>query len=146
MVLSHCDEPTIISTERLERLANTLIGTPFVWRGRTRSGLDCFGIVWWIFRSLGIHILDPVYPCCADGITTRVDRDIGFSMIDTPEPGAVLGLMLNGSSVENHVCMVISPEYVLNTNEKIGAHRLRLRSLPRNTWGGVYVHQRLIVR
>jgi cell wall-associated NlpC family hydrolase len=40
--------------KRLEQLAGRLVGVPYEHNGRTIKGLDCLGLVWYVYTQLGI--------------------------------------------------------------------------------------------
>lgn len=39
---------------KLEQLASELIGIPYRHNGRDRGGLDCLGLVWYVYTQMGI--------------------------------------------------------------------------------------------
>jgi cell wall-associated NlpC family hydrolase len=42
--------------ERAVRLALKELGTPYVWGGASPSGLDCSGLVMWVYGRLGLDL------------------------------------------------------------------------------------------
>lgn len=81
--------------------AMSLIGTPYVWGGTTRSGFDCSGFTQYVYSGSGISIPRTSYSQFASG--TSVSRnnlspgDLVF--FDTDGPGAShVGIYIGGGS------------------------------------------------
>lgn len=103
---------------------NPYIGIPFEAKGRTRAGLDCWGLVWLVHGDHGIGI-----PSYADLYNVPLDkRQIaalvaleceGWAQVETPRPLDVITLRVMGQPW--HVGVVVRPGVMLHILEGIDA-------------------------
>jgi cell wall-associated NlpC family hydrolase len=92
-----------------------LVGIPFVHGGRTRQGLDCWGLVMEAYRMLGIALPDPflaVAPTWSqDAPAEEWQAFVGRILIDwrktpAPVPGGV-GVFSRYLRVPDHIGIVL---------------------------------------
>jgi cell wall-associated NlpC family hydrolase len=46
----------VFDADQLLKNAYAFVGTPYLWGGRTRFGIDCSGFVQLLFKEMGIHL------------------------------------------------------------------------------------------
>jgi cell wall-associated NlpC family hydrolase len=51
---------------RIVRIARSFIGTPYVWAGASRGGVDCSGLVYAVFRRMHVRLEHSSYALWAD--------------------------------------------------------------------------------
>lgn len=108
------------------------IGIPYVDKGRTFKGCDCFGLVKLFYRNeLNIDVPDVA-------ITADKPRRIfanflneiskNWVEIDKPEKGCVIAMTANEQhpNLVTHFALVIDDKQVIHTLNKIGSHLVRL--------------------
>lgn len=119
-----------IHANYLDEVAATFIGVKYTHYGRASStGLDCYGLVIEYFKRLGF----PIDKCDVtyekewwknnDFIATN---DEVFDKVDKFFPGGVISLKTGNSKVPNHLVVALNDGRVLNTDEYLGAHVLRI--------------------
>lgn len=117
---------------------NEYIGLPWLWRGRDRSGVDCWGLCALIFRErLGIEL-----PSFRDDYQTEADADALAGLIDgnkgpwrellpcEERSGDALLMSIGGRP--HHIGVISVPGLVLHIERGTGSlienyHSLRLR-------------------
>jgi cell wall-associated NlpC family hydrolase len=52
--------------DRIVQLARSFLGTPYVWAGAGRGGVDCSGLVYAVFRRMHIRLDHSSYALWAD--------------------------------------------------------------------------------
>lgn len=125
MVVSHMKTPQITEPSpdspsslriKIEKSADSLLGTPFVVFGRDRKGIDCLGVVIYIYREcLGIKI--------PDFLTEKPEEVMDhplmklFRKAEIPEDGDVVEF-LNGSGA-SHVG-IFCDRKIIHAAEKTG--------------------------
>lgn len=124
----------------LEAWAKAMVGTPFRWRGRDRTGLDCYGLVRLAYREvLGIALPDyPYEPADVDAIAAlirsqepdwlcvaaQVGSEIRFG---AERAGDILEFRVEGSPI--HLGLVLAPGRALHASVELGVVRDRYRSV-----------------
>lgn len=83
--------------ERLKREAESWLGTPFMHQGRGRRGIDCLGLVSFIFKELGFPVPDK------DGSGRKYRSD--WYKHESTEP-YLKGLLSYGKEVKLHELQV----------------------------------------
>ena len=128
------ESSTTLSGCNLEGIANSLIGIPYTRLGRDPDiGLDCWGLVIEFYRRMGVQLEDPVSSYTEDWwkqkdyVSAYADRE--FDKIDNPEAGAVMTMKVKGSDVHNHMAVLLSDSEVINSQEIIGVHRIKLYAI-----------------
>jgi len=87
-----------VSRRDLISIANDIVGVPFKLDGRDLAGMDCWGVVLWVYERLGVALPDP---CSTDRITCEASpvfhsfRSIPFAEI---APRDVLRFDASGSA------------------------------------------------
>lgn len=46
----------VVSPDQIIRLAQSMIGTPYVWGGSDQTGVDCSGFIYYVFNQAGMKI------------------------------------------------------------------------------------------
>lgn len=100
-----------------------LIGIPFVNHGRSRDGLDCYGLVKEVYKKVGID-LPEYYISCHDrnAICSKVTEETqGFpwQKINEPVVPCLIAIRFN-SPVVNHTAVYIGGGKFIHTREKVG--------------------------
>lgn len=105
---------------------NDFLGIPFVYGGRNKTGMDCFGVVVEYFkRRHGIDIDDP---CIYDKKFATKDYDAfekhkgkdWLSVVGGFQEGDVLLFHDNKCGVGTHCAVYLSGDRLLHATEKIG--------------------------
>ena len=125
---------TTLSAYNLTLIADALLGIPYVRLGRNpQVGLDCWGLVIEFYKRMGVKLEDPVSGYTKDWwkeqdfVSAYANRQ--FEKIDEPETAAMLTLKTSGSKVDNHMAVMLSETEVLNSQEHVGIHRIKLYAL-----------------
>lgn len=120
-----------------------LIGIPFKWGGRDRSGYDCYGLVMELFRRSGVSLAD--YPSSTDersNIETVIDAlQKGWS--ETPKPkGGGIALFRNAHREATHVAFLLDKDRFIHVME---GHKVAIERLSNPVWDrrvvGFYVRE-----
>ena len=115
---------------QLREIADSMIGIPYVHLGRDpKVGLDCYGAVLEFYRRLGSPLSEVFFSYELDWWRTKnyvLEHDQDFFRVPIPVPGGVVALHTPDSTVPNHLVVVLDSQFVMNTSERIGVHRLRL--------------------
>ena len=98
------------------------IGIPWSDRGRTRAGVDCYGLLWLVLsEQFGVSV-----PSYAENYATAIDKEeVGalmrgelltprWSKVADAEARAGDGIMISLSGLPYHVGVVVDPPYFLN--------------------------------
>ena len=99
---------------------NNYVGIPFLERGRTREGVDCWGLVWLVMRdefAIDAPSYDDKYFSTLDGVTIQglMEREaVSWLKVDpgTEEPGDVISFAISGKY--RHVGLVVRPGLMLH--------------------------------
>lgn len=86
-----------VSPTQVIAAARGYLGAPFAHRGRTRSGVDCAGLIIAVARDLGLQHPGKLYysPLPACGLITQMLAEYAVSISD-PEPGCIVHLNVAG--------------------------------------------------
>lgn len=127
------------------------VGLPFLERGRTPEGYDCWGLC----RAVLAAQFDIALPSYAEGYESVADHERLTGLIEAgreqdwseiaagqEQPGDVLLLRMSGLPI--HVGVLVSPGWMLHTRAATGAVLERFDGL---AWGqrvlGIYRHATL---
>lgn len=108
-----------------------LIGIPFVDGGRTKDGLDCWGLAMILLRRQGYLVED--YPIGATDVekiaaALKDESKRGeYRKLDGPEPGCIVLLRLSMDVWANHVGIYLGGEKFIHAYVKTGVVIDRLR-------------------
>jgi len=76
------------------------VGIPYKPRGRTKEGLDCYGLAICLFKERGIELPDPFYPDTETSTNKKVmeslESTIPNTKIDKPEPWCIIEFLIKG--------------------------------------------------
>lgn len=101
-----------------------LIGVPFVDGGRTKDGLDCWGMAMILLGRQGYRV--PDYPIQATAVQEIADvlKDGsecgGYERLNTPECGCIVLLRLSMDVWANHVGICIGQGRFIHAYSKTG--------------------------
>lgn len=120
-----------------------IIGAPFVWNGRDpEKGLDCYGVVLWIYAQKGIFLDDPVgeYSC---GFAARQEPQIRSRFTgcwrEAPKPWRELDVVIvrwPHETEPSHLgVLVAGGRKVLHAHDRQGVVCWSLDALRRHIWG-----------
>jgi cell wall-associated NlpC family hydrolase len=113
--------------------ADRFLTVPFLSRGRSYDGADCWGLVWLYHRDmLGIGIDD--WAEVPARSLRRISRLIAehkraWRVVTEPRDGDVVvmrSLSAGGPITDTHVGVVVNRRFVLHTEEQTGARLERL--------------------
>ena len=62
----------VVVGEKATSLAESLLGTPYLYGGSSPAGMDCSGLIWYVFGQLGIEVPRTSRQQAADS------RDVSF--------------------------------------------------------------------
>ena len=90
--LPHAPQPAPTTTrgDHAARIARTYLKTPYVWGGASTTGVDCSGLVYAVYRRLGVTV-----PHQSQELWTRLHR------VHRPQPGDILAF--GGAGYSDHV-------------------------------------------
>lgn len=133
----NCVTNASITGDRSELIAtfmHPLLGAPYLWGGRTPSGVDCSGLVQAIFMLMGIYLPRDAYQQAEDGdpvefVELAEPGDLAF--FDNEEGRIVhVGIVLPEQRILHASGRVridaLDQQGIFNTEEKRYSHRLRL--------------------
>jgi cell wall-associated NlpC family hydrolase len=108
------------NTTELIAHAETFIGAPFEELGRTRTGIDCLGLVLALYAFAGIELPDPL--TAARDVTLQHRLMDYFAPVNPDDPRRDLDVFDNG---DHHVGLIIG-RHMLHTSHRTGAilHRI----------------------
>ncbi len=119
-----------------------LIGVPFVHGGRSRDGLDCYGVVLELFKRRGIALPDP-FACVAkewatqetatDPLAWMADHLRWSLRTDTPTIGCAV-VFSKGGRVADHVGVMVSADQFIHALEPVGVVINRIHRQPWCEW------------
>lgn len=101
-----------------------LVGVPFVDGGRTRDGLDCWGLAMILLKRQGYSVSD--YPICATAVQEIAEAlkdgsECGsYEHLDSPEYGCIVLLRLSMDVWANHVGICIGHGRFIHAYSKTG--------------------------
>ena len=112
----------------LARATERFVGIPFVDRGRTRGGCDCYGLLRLVYEeAFGILL-----PSLSDDYLTAQDREAVRHLIsgkadpwhEVEEPDFLDGVVMSLKGVECHVGMFAGKGLVLHTGMGVRVSRV----------------------
>lgn len=121
-----------------------LVGTPFLWAGRTLAGLDCWGLVLEVYRRLGVELQD-VADYRAQDVAATGSRLVEtnaptWRQVEEPYEPYDLLLFADGScGAVTHCALLIGDGRILHTTERTGVVLTPLGGFGRRLVG-VYRH------
>lgn len=116
-----------------------LIGIPYVPRGRTLKGLDCWGLALVVMDRFGVQVQDVLAWADDESVKAQqaqmpserwiAERFKGWRRIEKPEPGcAVVFKNVDGSAV--HIGIMVDEQYFIHTMRRTGSVITRLAREP----------------
>jgi cell wall-associated NlpC family hydrolase len=106
----------------LNTFAASIVGTPFLDKGRDRDGLDCWGCIVLAYREVyGIELLslDGSYEHTKDAAAlesvVKQEQASHWRQVDVPQPGDVV--VLRVKSCHSHVGLVLNSREMLHAQE-----------------------------
>ncbi len=118
---------------------NELIGIPFKHMGRTREGLDCWGLVLEVFRMNGKTLIDPVPDYTEDWDKTREQNHFlenyhkHWEQINGIDNVQLLDVALIGEepTFPTHIGVVIEENKVIHCGKRYGVIITRFEKMKR---------------
>ena len=95
----------IIPLDRFQHLATDLIGLPYVHGGRSpRGGFDCWGLVWYCYKQIGIDIAEPTDYSTRSTFEQKSHVQKRLLMdhcveLDSPQPGCIVSFSRGGFAI-----------------------------------------------
>jgi cell wall-associated NlpC family hydrolase len=86
-------------------LAISLIGSPYLVNGKDPKGFDCWGLVWYFYKQIGIETTDPIdYTFRKTSKTKSEAFDVAlvsnnFVKIEKPQKNCIVSFSRNGYTV-----------------------------------------------
>lgn len=106
----------------LEEFASSMVGTPFLDKGRTREGCDCWGVCVLAYREVyGVELLslDGGYERTSDAKVleevVKKEQASHWRQVEKPEPGDVVVLRVKGR--HSHIGLVLNSREMLHAQE-----------------------------
>lgn len=91
---------------------NKYIGKPYLAKGRTPQGFDCWGLVLWILdKEYGVNLIDRHVVDCDDlrSVLRAFKRGRFFwNKLDSPRDGCVVGMSKNVNNDLHHAGIMVS--------------------------------------
>jgi cell wall-associated NlpC family hydrolase len=105
------------------KLVSDLVGIPFVDRGRTLAGVDCWGLCMLVFHRFGYEL--PEYPigafeCAQIHQAIMQDRQI-WQELKEPQAPCLVIMRLGGKDFVNHCGIYLGKRLMLHTRSKTGS-------------------------
>jgi len=98
------------------------IGIPYKPHGRSKEGLDCYGLAICIFRERGIELPDPCYPDTEISTNKRImeslESTIPNTKIDKPEPWCIIEFNILGEP--SHIGIYLGHGEFIHSQQKTG--------------------------
>lgn len=94
-----------------------LIGVPYKLHGRTKEGLDCYGLVLEIYRRAGLTLADLEYTSNDISLCDKYAPTLNVQEIENPECLAILQVTLNN---ELHIGVCINERLFLHSTYNQG--------------------------
>ena len=121
-----------LASAEIERIARSVIGTPYSYGGTTPAGFDCSGFTSWVYSHVGItlpHSSSAQYALAgSDGYTL-------IESMDDLQPGDLVFHDTDGSGI-GHVGIYVGNGMFISATSSEG---IQERSLTDSYWGPVYV-------
>lgn len=127
-------------SENIEKIARKLLNTPYLWGGRSPSGLDCSGFTQLVFKCVGISLLRDAKDQVGQGeivdfASSALAGDLAFFTKDT-EAISHVGIVLGDNKIIHASGQVRVDSYdhygIFNNEIQQYTHRLKIikRYLP----------------
>jgi cell wall-associated NlpC family hydrolase len=112
--------------KRVMETARTYLGVPFKHQGRTRSGVDCVGLIVCVAHDLGLSKADfTAYPRVPDGRTFQAElRKHLDQKFGDPEPGDIVVLALGPYPCHVGIITDHGIIHALERCNRVAEHRL----------------------
>ena len=123
-------------SELIDIYAHPFIGAPYLWGGRTPTGVDCSGLTQMLFMLMGIYLPRDAAQQAEDG--DAVD------LIDLAEPGD-LAFFDNAEGRIVHVGVVLSDRRILHASGRVRIDTLDQQGIFNTELQG-YTHQLRLVK
>ena len=107
------EDPNVYGYRRDDIIKNalSLVGSPYLWGGKTPFGYDCSGFVQSIFRASRINIMRDT--------SDQIKEDRLFDIdIDTAKPGDIIFFAVEGKSVD-HVGFFLDTDKILHCSGSV---------------------------
>ncbi len=102
-----------ITAEKIEALATSLMGTPYVWGGVTHRGIDCSGFTQFIYRAMGVHLPRDAEEQAAVGVIVAFGRDVDHHV----KPGDLI-FFVNERGRISHVAVSLGGDRLLHSSQR----------------------------
>lgn len=126
------DRPSMVDAARIERIARSVIGTPYSYGGTTPAGFDCSGFTSWVYAHLGITLPH------SSSAQYALGGSPGFTHVDDIKDLQVGDLVFHatGGSGVGHTGIYLGGGQFISATSSEG---VQVRSLFDSYWGPLWV-------
>lgn len=133
--VSYGEQASISAGERIVKIAETFLGTPYVYGGATPAGFDCSGFTSYVFKQLGYSLYRSSYQQIANGVPVSKSELM---------PGDLLLFKRQGSDRIHHVGIYVGNGMMIHSPQT--GDVVKYASIVTGYYNNCYYAARRIVR